>query len=332
MSGGSLKQRLFPKGIRRAAENWRRRLFERVTQEDLVRAIRRMGMPEGAWICVHSRLSGLGYLAGGAGIVIDALREAVPGCTVLMPTFPFGGTQVEHLRGDPLYDPRRTPSRSGLLSEVLRQYPGAVRSLHPTHPCVAVGPDAEALIEGSEGARTPFGADSAYGRYARSRRAWQFLVHTNSTSIVHEFQEAVEMPNLFVPGEAEARGLDWEGRERRFTLKVHRPLLPLFVATPEYVWFPDFALPFPREKREAMVGRMRDKAAAERICARHDELLGAGVFRRAQVREAELLAVEVTPWRERICAEVRETVRAYPERYELGALEAARERGELITT
>lgn len=328
----AIKKRLFPKGIRRAADNWKRQCFQRVTQKDLVRAIRRMGMPDGAWICIHSQLSGLGYLVGGPRIILDALREAVPGCTLLMPTFPFAGTAEEFIAGDPLFDPVRTPSRSGMLSEVLRLYPGAKRSLHPTHPCVAVGPDADVLIDGSEHAVTPFGPDSSYGRYARSPKAWQFLVHTNATSIVHEFQEAAEMPNLFLPDLYTARGLDRAGQEQRYSLKIHFPLLPLFVATPEYVWFPDYALPFPAAKRNHLVNRMKDKAAAEAIIRRHDELHRAGVFREAKIRESQLLAVEVAPWRARVCEEVRESIARFPERYDVAALREAKSRKELITT
>lgn len=332
MSILDLKRRLFPKGMKRAARSQWRRWFDRVTERDLAAAIGRLGIPDGAWVCIHSQLSALGYLPGGPRIVIDALRARVPGCTVLMPTFPFSGTALAHLESDPLYDPRTTPSASGVLSEALRQYPGAVRSLHPTHPCVAVGPEAEALIEGSERAETPFGPDSAYGRYAQSPKAWQLLIHTNSTSIVHEFQEAADMPNLFLPEQYTARGLDWEGREQRYQIKVHTPLLPLFVATPEYVWFPDYALPFPPAKREHLIARMHDKEAARRIVERHEELKKAGVFREARAGAALLMAVEVAPWRERIVRDVRESIHQYPERYSVQAVTEAKARGELITT
>ena len=36
-------------------------------------------------------------------------------------------------------------------------------------------------------------------------------------------------------------------------MKVHTPLLPLFVATPEYVWFPDYALPFPAHMKDHLL-------------------------------------------------------------------------------
>lgn len=326
------KRRLFPKGVRRTLEDWRRRLFQRVTRERLTETLREFEIPSGSWICIHAQLSGLGYLEGGPGIVIDAVLDAVPRCTILMPSFPFSGACHDHLQSNPLYDPKNTPSASGLLSETLRLYPGARRSLHPTHPCVALGPDAAALIAGSEHSVTPFGPESAYGRYASSPRAWQLLLHTNATSIVHEFQEIVRMPNLFLPDLRIARGLDAAGQEQRYEVKVHTPLLPLFVATPEYVWFPDYALPFPAHKSDHLLARMNHSATALEIVERHEELRREGVFREGWIRDAEILAVHVPPWRARICEDVRQSFRRFPERYELEALREARRRGELIAT
>lgn len=323
----SLRQRIFPGGVRRSLRRWHMSLFRRVSRKDLVCSLRGLGIPAGARICIHSQLSGLGYLPEGPGMVIDAVLEAFPGATVLMPTFPFAGSMLEWVQSGAVFDPRRTPSASGALSEALRLRPDALRGLHPTHPCAAVGPDARVLIEGGEESREPFGPNSSYGRYAASPNAWQLLIHTNHTSIVHYFQEIAGMPNLFLDGLYEVRGLDWQGREQRRLVKVHRPVLALFVALPEYVWLPDFVLPFPSDVR----GRFQSKlgGAAGAVLARHAELQSAGVIRIVQCRGAEIAAVHVPPWTGRICAELHESFRRYADRYELPALEEALARGLL---
>ena len=71
-----LKRRLFPKGVRRTLDDWRRRLFQRVTRAP-DRNHRELEIP-GSWITIHAQLSGLGYLEGGPGSVIDAVHDAVP--------------------------------------------------------------------------------------------------------------------------------------------------------------------------------------------------------------------------------------------------------------
>ncbi len=327
----SIKSRLFPGGVRRALARWEMMLFRRLGPQELRRVISSMGIPGGAWICIHSRLSGLGYLPHGPRMVLDAVLEAVPGCTVIMPTFPFAGSALDYVQSGAVYDPENTPSASGALSEALRLYPGALRSLHPTHPCAAVGPDAPALIENSEESQTPFGPESAYGRYASSGNAWQLLIHTNHTSIVHYFQEIAEMPNLFLPGLFAAKGIDRDRRERVRHVKVHRPVLPLYVALPEYIWLPDFAIPFPASTRQELVARLGARAMAP-ILERQQELERAGSVRVVRCRDAEIAAVHVPPWTARVCAQMRDSFARFPERYELDFLEMAQREGKLISS
>lgn len=306
------------------------RLFRRVRKADLARLLRDLGVPPGARICIHSRLSGLGYLPRGPQEVLEAVLEAAPGCTILMPTFPFPGAALDWVRSGAVYDPRNTPSSSGALSEALRLFPGAVRSLHPTHPCAAIGPEARLLIDGSEDSAEPFGPRSAYGRYAASGNAWQILIHTNHTSIVHYFQEAAQMPNLFLPGLYDVRGLDWEGGEQVRQVHVHRPVLPLYAALPDYIWLPDFAIAFPAETRRALERRLGLRALGP-VLDRQGELQRQGVIRVARYRDAEIAAVHVPPWSARVLAELRESFVRFPERYTLEALETACRRGELVS-
>jgi aminoglycoside N3'-acetyltransferase len=47
---------------------------------------------------------------------------------------------------EPLFDHRRTPSRRGLISELFRRRPSAIRSVHPWYNMTAEGPRAEELL------------------------------------------------------------------------------------------------------------------------------------------------------------------------------------------
>ena len=113
----------------------------RVTHADIVTGLRELGIGTGWLLQVHSSLSSLGFVEGGAGTVVDALLEVVgPEGTVMMPTFNHGGADI--------YDPRTTPSTNGAVTEALRRRPSARRSMHPTHPYAAIGRQAEELIAG----------------------------------------------------------------------------------------------------------------------------------------------------------------------------------------
>lgn len=110
----------------------------RVTGQVIVRGLRDLGIGPGALIQVHSSLSALGYVEGGAETVVDALLEAVaPGGTVMVPTFNHGQADV--------FDVHTTPSINGAVTEAFRKRPEARRSVHPTHPYAAIGPLADWL-------------------------------------------------------------------------------------------------------------------------------------------------------------------------------------------
>jgi aminoglycoside 3-N-acetyltransferase len=132
------------------------------TVDNLVADLRSLGVAEGATVLVHSSLSRLGYVCGGAQAVVTALLQSVgPSGTVAMPTHstnlsdpaawvnppvpePWCSTIRETM---PAFDPQLTPTRSmGAIVECLRYVPGVRRSNHPTVSAAAVGPNADTLL------------------------------------------------------------------------------------------------------------------------------------------------------------------------------------------
>ncbi len=330
------RQRCFPKGVRRTATNYINRLIHRASRKSLAAAFSKLGIAPGAVICVHSALSALGYLTEGPESVIVALQAAIPGCTIMMPSFPFGETTLKYIGSDPVYDPVNMPSMSGLLTETMRAVRYTRRSLHPTHPCIALGPAADELIRDSESSETPFGDFSTYGRFSKRDDAVLLLIHTNNTSIVHRFQEIVAWPNLFLPDSYPVRGIDAEGVIRSYSLRVHNPLLPLFVAIAhsrretEYVWFPDYIVQFPGNHETRIFQRLKDANARQFLEDRQRSFYARGVFRKTRHGEAEVLAIRVKPWQDRICQDLRASLGDFAESYKLETLRAAKEKGLLI--
>lgn len=132
-----------------------------VTEADLRRELRALGLGAGDEVVVHCSLSSVGWVEGGADAVVDALAGAVgEEGTVVVPTF-----TASHAKERP-FDPAETPSQTGAVTEALRTRPDAVRSEHPTHSVAALGPAAEVLtadhpLDGS------LGPDSPLARLAR---------------------------------------------------------------------------------------------------------------------------------------------------------------------
>ena len=110
---------------------------------------------------VHSAWERAGPLAASPAALIAALQEAVgPSGTLCMPAYP-------RLRPtEPIvFDLRRTPSNAGLVSEVFRRMPGALRS-RQLRTVASLGPLAEELT--GEHHHSPYasGKTSPYAKLA----------------------------------------------------------------------------------------------------------------------------------------------------------------------
>ena len=331
-----LKKELFPKGISRKLKHYKNMLFYRTTRKKLGLSLKKLGIGKNSVICIHAMLSSLGYTVGGPETVITAIKELVSETTLMMATFPFGNTTVDYISTDPIYHIKKTPSKSGLLSETLRLQPGARRSYHPTHPCVALGPKANYLIDGSQWAETPFGENSTYGRFSNLDEAILLLIHTNNTSIVHRIQEIVKMPNLFLKEYASVKGCDSEDQIVNYKLRIHTPIIPLYVVMPgdridqkEYIWFPDYVLLFPEYNKVRILKKLRSEKSRKQLIERHNFFLRKGIYKIIEHGHAEIAAVQVKPWLEKICNDLNENIEQFSTEYYYKNMEKALAHGLL---
>lgn len=184
--------------------------------------------PPAAVVFVHSSLSRLGFIEGGAETVIAALQRAMgPGGTLAMPAFTMAGTMENTMRSGSVFDVRQTPSGMGKITEALRCVPGARRSVHPTHSVTAVGPRADWLTEAHHLDPHPFGRQSPLGRLLEAD-GWVMGLGTDLGTVtfyhVVEDLEPAFPRRVYTPDSPlSARCVDEAGAEHDVKVMTHDP-------------------------------------------------------------------------------------------------------------
>jgi aminoglycoside 3-N-acetyltransferase len=133
------------------------------TAEDIARDLCALGVTTGSTIIVHSSLSSLGYVVGGARAVVLALLEVLgPQGTLVVPAHSSDLSDPKNWHHPPIpeawwptvrdampaYDPHLTTTRRiGVVAEMIRHLPGALRSSHPRVSFAALGPHAQFITK-----------------------------------------------------------------------------------------------------------------------------------------------------------------------------------------
>lgn len=144
--------------------------------DDLASQLTLLGVRSGGVLLLHASFKSLGPVAGGAAAVIEALHHALgPNGTLMMPGFNMASRDKDERAAT--WNPAKTPSSVGYLTEFFRQTPGTLRSDHYSHSVAARGPLAEWLTSGhlsKEGMVSPWDREPwgrTYGTHSPLFRA-----------------------------------------------------------------------------------------------------------------------------------------------------------------
>ena len=124
-----------------------------------------MGIGDSDTLLVHSNFKPDSGFHGAPLDLVNAFVEMVgEKGNLLMVSLPFRGAAYDYLAAGKVFNVNKTISLMGLVTEMFRRRKGTLRSLHPTHPVLAYGKDAEWLVADHERSLYPCGPESPFGK------------------------------------------------------------------------------------------------------------------------------------------------------------------------
>lgn len=171
------------------------------TRNSLATELCQLGVEPGQVILLHSSLSRIGWVVGGAETVVWALLDVLgTEGTLMVPTHSTDNSEPSHWEAPPVpeswwqivrdhmpaYDPLRTKTRQmGAIADMVRHWRGAKRSDHPQNSFAAVGAQRDFLVGGTTPLTESLGEASPLGAvYALDGHVLLLGVpHANNTSM-----------------------------------------------------------------------------------------------------------------------------------------------------
>jgi aminoglycoside 3-N-acetyltransferase len=147
----------------------RRRFVQTFLSYDAARLherLRSMGIAETDTVLVHINFEADSGFRGSPLDLANALADYLGRRgNLLMVSLPFRGSAYDYLAQGKPFNARKTMSMMGLVTEMFRRREGTLRSLHPTHPVLAVGKDAAWITADHDRCLYPCGPGSPFEKF-----------------------------------------------------------------------------------------------------------------------------------------------------------------------
>ena len=186
-----------------------------ITKQDILFSLECMDIKKGDTLLLHSALTSIGKVDGGADTVIDAFLEAIgPEGTLVMSTLTGWFAP---------FDAAISPSAVGYLSECFRRREGVLRSLHPVHSVAAFGKYADFITRDHDKCETGCGEGTPYLKIAElNGKAILLGVDMDRNTTMHSMEEAIDARYLLTLDIPAPTYID-DYKNKKFTLKKFPP-------------------------------------------------------------------------------------------------------------
>src|SRR4030067_1300196 len=190
----SKEQKIQAKKIHFKISRFITKYFYSYDAEQLKNALLQLGIRDGDTLLVHSSFDQNNGFLGMPKDVIDSFLEILgENGNLLMVSIPFRSSAFLYLEKNPVFDIKRTISQMGIISETFRRKNGVLRSLHPTHPVLALGKEAEWIVKDHEKCLYPCGETTPFGKFrAMNGKVLFFDVSFNNFTFIHYIEDLIK--------------------------------------------------------------------------------------------------------------------------------------------
>ncbi|HEY3198809.1 MAG TPA: AAC(3) family N-acetyltransferase [Nitrospirales bacterium] len=193
-----------------------------MTDRMVYQVLEQIGIPRDGVLLMHSSFKTLAREGHDARAVLQTFIDYMEPGTLLLPTMSWRYVKPE----SPMFDELRTPSNTGILTELFRTEYASARSLHPTHSVAGRGKLAEDLLSGHHLDDTPCSRRSPFGLLAR-HDGWVLMlgISMDCCTLIHHVEETVA-PDIYLKSRAERETYNCRARDgREVIVHLRRHLL-----------------------------------------------------------------------------------------------------------
>jgi aminoglycoside 3-N-acetyltransferase len=154
--------------------------------------LRSMGIVEGDTVFMHSSFGVHNGFKDGPQKIIDCILSVIGSSgNLLMVSMGYHGIPARvYLRAGEKFDVLKTVSHVGIITEIFRRKKGVVRSLSPTNPVLAFGPDAYWLVADHHRVMYPCGNGSPFAKVLKlNAKALFFDTPFSSMTFYHYLED-----------------------------------------------------------------------------------------------------------------------------------------------
>jgi len=264
-----------------------KRLFQRkIGKRQIIKSLKELGIKQGDVILLHSSLSRIGNVKGGAETVIDAFLDVLgPEGTLIMPAL-FWKTSIEETINElGTFNPKTTPVTIGIIPETFRKREGVLRSIHPTHSVIAYGAKAKYITENHENCSTNFGVGTPWFKVKEvGGKIMGLGISMGPVTFYHVLEDVVENYPLdvYLDKKYKVEVITNNGVRREMEINVHNPKISKTrIDKKEGWWIREFFTKYVKHKgllKTGKVGKARSWIIrAEDFFNAQKELLSHGI-------------------------------------------------------